>query len=53
MDRKTRRVTYMTGANSTLRTYGMSDEKKKKKKGLPQRLKMVFALLALGTLKLR
>ena len=50
MDRKTRRVTYMTGANSTLRTYGMNDEKKKKKKGLPQRLKMVFALLALAAI---
>ena len=50
MDRKTRRVTYMTGANSTLRTYGMNDEKKKKKRGLPQRLKMVFALLALAAI---
>jgi len=50
MDRKTRRVTYMTGANSTLRSYGMNDEKKKKKKGLPQRLKMVFALLALAAI---
>ena len=50
MDRKTRRVTYMTGANSTLRTYGMNEEKKKKKKGLPQRLKMVFALLALAVI---
>lgn len=50
MDRKTRRVTYMTGANSTLRTYGMNDEKKKKKKGLPQRLKMVFSLLALAAI---
>lgn len=50
MDRKTRRVTYMTGANSTLRTYGMNEEKKKKKKGLPQRLKMVFALLALAAI---
>jgi len=50
MDRKTRRVTYMTGANSTLRSYGMNKEKKKKKKGLPQRLKMVFALLALAAI---
>lgn len=50
MDRKTRRVTYMTGANSTLRKYGMNDEKKKKKKGLPQRLKMVFSLLALAAI---
>ena len=50
MDRKTRRVTYMTGANSTLRSYGMNDEKKKKKKGMPQRLKMVFSLLALAAM---
>ena len=50
MDRKTRRVTYMTGANSTLRTYGINEEKKKKKKGLSQRLKMVFALLALAVI---
>jgi len=50
MDRKTRRVTYMTGANSTLRSYGMNDEKKKKKKGLPQRLKMVFSLLGLASI---
>ena len=50
MDRKTRRVTYLTGANSTLRSYGMNDEKKKKKKGLPQRLKMVFSLLALAAI---
>ena len=50
MDRKTRRVTYMTGANSTLRAYGMNDERKKKKKGLPQQLKMVISLLALAAI---
>ena len=50
MDRKTRRVTYMTGANSTLRSYGMNDERKKKKKGLPQQLKMVISLLALAAI---
>ena len=50
MDRKTRRVTYMTGANSTLRTYGMNDERKKKKKGMPQQLKMVVSLLALAAI---
>lgn len=50
MDRKTRRVTYLTGANSTLRSYGMNDERKKKKKGLPQQLKMVISLLALAAI---
>ena len=50
MDRNKRRVTYVTGANSTLRTYGMNDERKKKKKGLPQRLKMLFALFALAAI---
>ena len=30
MDRNKKRVTYMTGANSTLSTYGMNELKKKK-----------------------
>lgn len=49
MDRKKKRVNYMTGANSTLGMYGMSD-KKKKKKGLPARLRMLIALAALALL---
>lgn len=32
MDRNKRRVTYLTGANSTFGTYGMNDDKKKKNK---------------------
>lgn len=32
MDRNRRRVTYMTGANSTFGAYGMNDDKKKKNK---------------------
>ena len=32
MDRNKRRVTYLTGANSTFGAYGMNDEKKKKNK---------------------
>ena len=31
MDRNKRRVTYVTGANSTLSGYGMNEGKKKKK----------------------
>lgn len=49
MDRKKRRVTYMTGANATFGSYGLNDEskKKKKKKPLSSHLRMLFALLAL------
>ncbi|MFR8178189.1 MAG: hypothetical protein ACLVB5_14415 [Christensenellales bacterium] len=32
MDRKNRRVTYLTGANATFNAYGMNDDQKKKKK---------------------
>ena len=32
MDRKNRRVTYLTGANATFNAYGMNDDKKKKNK---------------------
>ena len=47
MDRNKKRVTYMTGANSTLSTYGMND-RKKKKKPMPQRLRMLAALAVLA-----
>lgn len=47
MDRNKKRVTYMTGANSTLSTYGMSEKKKKKKQPLPQRLRVLAALAVL------
>ena len=47
MDRNKKRVTYMTGANSTLSTYGMND-RKKKKKPMPQRLRMLLALAVLA-----
>ena len=45
MDRKKRRVTYMTGANATFGSYGLNDEskKKKKKKPLSSHLRMLFA----------
>jgi len=49
MDRNKRRVTYMTGANSTLRSYGMNDNHKKKKKASPISgyLRMAIAVIAL------
>ena len=47
MDRNKKRVTYMTGANSTLSTYGMND-RKKKKKPMPQRLRMLSVLAVLA-----
>lgn len=49
MDRNKKRVTYMTGANSTLSTYGMN-ERKKKKKPMPQRLRMLAALAVLAAI---
>ena len=49
MDRNKKRVTYMTGANSTLSTYGMND-RKKKKKPMPQRLRMLAALAVLAAI---
>jgi len=47
MDRNKRRVTYVTGANSTLKSYGMNSNTKKKKKGLPDIIRRVIAVLAL------
>ena len=49
MDRNKRRVTYMTGANSTLRSYGISDNHKKKRKQNPVSgfLRMAVAVIAL------
>ena len=45
MDRNKRRVTYMTGANTTLGTYGESKKKKKKKRsGSLTILALLFAL---------
>ena len=43
MDRKNKRVTYMTGANTTLGSYGLSESRKKKKKKFPERLRMMIA----------
>ena len=49
MDRNKRRVTYVTGANSTLSGYGMNEGKKKKKKsGLTQKLRNILAIAALA-----
>ena len=46
MDRNKRRVTYMTGANTTLGTYGESKKKKKKKRS--GSLTILALLLALA-----
>ena len=46
MDRNKKRVTYVTGANSTLTGYGMK-EGKNKKKGLSQQLRSLLATAAL------
>ena len=48
MDRNKRRVTYVTGANSTLSGYGMNEGKKKKKSGLTQKLRNILAIAALA-----
>ena len=50
MDRKKKRVTYITGANSTLSGYGMNNNKKKKKKGLSSHLKALVAVVALAAM---
>lgn len=50
MDRNKRRVTYVTGANSTLSGYGMNEGKKKKKSNLAQRLRSMLALAALAVI---
>ena len=47
MDRKNKRVTYMTGANTTLGSYGLSESRKKKKKKFPERLRMMIAAATL------
>ena len=46
MDRNRKRVNYVTGANSTRSTYGMSSKKKKKDRQASLRVRMVAALLA-------
>ena len=47
MDRNNKRVTYMTGANATLASYGLGESKKKKKKKFPDRVRAVIAALTL------
>ena len=47
MDRKNKRVTYMTGANASLSAYGLSESKKKKKKKFPDKVRAVIAALTL------
>ncbi len=48
MDRNKKRVTYRASAGTTLRGYGMGDNrKKKKKKVLPQQLRLLLTLGAL------
>ena len=51
MDRNKRRVTYVTGANSTLSGYGMNEGKKKKKNSkLAHQLRSVLAIAALAAI---
>ena len=51
MDRNKRRVTYVTGANSTLSGYGMNEGKKKKKGSkMAQQLRKMLALVALAAI---
>ena len=53
MDRKNRRVTYLTGANATFNAYGMNDEKKKKnkkKKSVQGKIRTVILAAALVAL---
>lgn len=51
MDRKKKRVTYMTGVNSTRGTYGMNEgKKKKKKKGVFGRFGLLIGLFGLAAL---
>ena len=53
MDRNKRRVTYVTGANSTLSGYGMNEGKKKKKSSkLTQQLRSILAFAALAAILL-
>ena len=50
MDRNKRRVTYVTGANSTLSGYGMNEGKKKKNNKLAHQLRKVVAFAALAAI---
>ena len=50
MDRNKRRVTYVTGANSTLSGYGMNEGKKKKKSKVAQQLRRILATVALAAI---
>lgn len=50
MDRNKRRVTYVTGANSTLIGYGMNEGKKKKKSNLAHQLRSMLAIAALAAI---
>lgn len=50
MDRKKKRVTYVTGANSTLGAYGINDKQKKKKSGLSEKVRMLIALFGLAAM---
>jgi len=47
MDRKNKRVTYMTGANASLASYGLGESRKKKKKKFSDRVRVVIAALTL------
>ena len=44
MDRNKRRVNYVTGATRSMGAYGMSDKKKKKKKGLSANWRMLIGV---------
>ena len=51
MDRNKRRVTYVTGVNSTLSGYGINENKKKKKGGkIAQQLRSILAMIALAAI---
>ena len=49
MDRNKKRVTYITGANTTLSAYGLNENKKKKKKNL-DKIRYMFAVTALAAM---
>ncbi len=51
MDRKNRkRVTYVSGANATMGNYGMREQKKKKRGGLPHALRIALLVIAAAAL---